>query len=143
MVTLRNGDFIYYYLRLRSNTHLQSPGSVLSFHVTLHTVVICVNVLLSLTVEYRKKQDPCLLQTGRYENTGKSMIALSPDGRTVAIATGTSISVFSTLTGACEQTFRDVHNSECRSFTDGKLLIRLIRICIRSVRIVIHFIARF
>ncbi|KAI0209773.1 Transducin beta-like protein 2 [Lamellibrachia satsuma] len=68
-------------------------------------------------IEYQKKQDPCLLQTGQYENAGKSMIALSPDGRTVAIATGTSISVFNGQTGVCEQTFREVHNSAVIALT--------------------------
>ena len=76
--------------------------------------------MLLFTVEYQKKQDPCLLQTGQYENAGKSMIALSPDGRTVAIATGTSISVFNGQTGVCEQTFREVHNSKFSYFAAGQ-----------------------
>ena len=66
------------------------------------------------SVEYAKQQDPYLLKTGQHNSNGHdSLIALSPDGRTVAIATGVNISVYSTLTAQCEEVILDVHTSKC------------------------------
>lgn len=64
------------------------------------------------TVEYQKNQDPYLLKTGKYNHTGPALIALSPDARTVAIATGSDVVVFEAETTDCAQSFHDVHTGE-------------------------------
>lgn len=63
-------------------------------------------------VEYQKKQDPYLLKTWKYDYPGPSLIALSPDARTVALATGTTISVYNVASSDCQQTFEDVHSGD-------------------------------
>lgn len=65
--------------------------------------------LWDTNVEYQKKQDPYLLKSWRFEYPGPSLIALSPDARTVALATGTTIRFYSVLSSDCEQTIEDVH----------------------------------
>ncbi|XP_022109650.1 transducin beta-like protein 2 [Acanthaster planci] len=65
--------------------------------------------LWDTNVEYNKNQDPYLLLTGSYDHTGPSILALSPDAYTVAIATGAKIWVFDSATGKEEEMFEDVH----------------------------------
>ena len=65
-----------------------------------------------VTVEYQKGQDPYLIQTGKYDHSGPSLIALSPDGRTVAIATTYNISMYNATTAELAQTFENVHSSK-------------------------------
>ena len=44
-------------------------------------------------------QDPYLLYTGKLYGTGPSLIALSPDGRSVAVAQESAITICNSLTG--------------------------------------------
>ena len=44
-------------------------------------------------------QDPYLLYTGKLYGTGPSLIALSPDGRSVAVAQESDIDICNFLTG--------------------------------------------
>lgn len=53
-----------------------------------------------------------MLKTGKYNHTGPALIALSPDARTVAIATGSDVVVFEAETTDCAQSFHDVHTGE-------------------------------
>ncbi|ELT99402.1 hypothetical protein CAPTEDRAFT_149780 [Capitella teleta] len=63
-------------------------------------------------VEYKKQQDPYLLLTVPYTHNGHySRIALSPDARTVAIATGVDIALFNTVNGDQSATLSSVHSS--------------------------------
>ncbi|XP_038058199.1 transducin beta-like protein 2 [Patiria miniata] len=65
--------------------------------------------LWDTNVEYNKNQDPYLLLTGNYDHTGPSMLALSPDAHSLAIAAGSKIWVFDSATGEEKETFEDVH----------------------------------
>ncbi|XP_033627085.1 transducin beta-like protein 2 [Asterias rubens] len=65
--------------------------------------------LWDTNVEYNKNQDPYLLYTGTYNHTGPSLLALSPDAHTVAIASGVRIMVYNATTGEEEESFEDVH----------------------------------
>ncbi|XP_044142988.1 transducin beta-like protein 2 [Bufo gargarizans] len=60
-------------------------------------------------VEYKKQQDPYLLLTGKWSGKEPCRIALSPDGRTVAIASVCDITVYNSQTGAIEEEFKSVH----------------------------------
>ena len=73
---------------------------------------LCIFTYFHKPVEYQKQQDPKLLLTGDYDHSGESVIAIAPDGRTVAIATGADITLYSALTGEKENYFQDVHSSE-------------------------------
>jgi WD40 repeat protein len=65
--------------------------------------------LWDCNVEYQKRQDPYLLGTWRYDQSGPSQIALSPDARTVILATGANLSIYSVTMQDCQQTLEDVH----------------------------------
>jgi len=62
-------------------------------------------------VEYAKSQDPYLLRTWQYNCTGPTMIALSADARTVALASLSTVSVYSVMSEDCVATFQDVFTS--------------------------------
>ncbi|CAN7988297.1 unnamed protein product, partial [Ixodes pacificus] len=62
------------------------------------------------SVEYQKGQEPYLLTTGEFPCTTPSCLALSPDGRTVAIANEEDIHVFCGRTGSLNVKFEQVHS---------------------------------
>ena len=66
-----------------------------------------------------------MILTGKHEQPGESLVALAPDGRTVAIATGADITLYSALTGQLEQTFHDVHTRKSSHF----IILQLLCIC--------------
>lgn len=61
-------------------------------------------------VEYKKQQDPHLLLTGQCAVLEPCRIALSPDSRTVAVASGMDIVVYNTRRGEEEERFLGVHS---------------------------------
>lgn len=61
-------------------------------------------------VEYKKQQDPYLLLTGQCAMQEPCRIALSPDGRAVAVAGGADIVVYNTRRGEEEERFLGVHS---------------------------------
>ncbi|XP_043910055.1 transducin beta-like protein 2 [Protopterus annectens] len=63
-------------------------------------------------VEYKKQQDPYLLLTGKWDGNTPCRIALSPDARVVAIASGINIFVYNTKTAEKEEEFINVHSVE-------------------------------
>lgn len=65
--------------------------------------------LWNTDVEYKKQQDPYLLLTGQWCGREPARIALSPDGRVVAIASISDITVYNTQTGQIEEEFHSVH----------------------------------
>ncbi|XP_064459196.1 transducin beta-like protein 2 isoform X2 [Ornithodoros turicata] len=65
--------------------------------------------LWDCNIEYQKGQEPYLLTTGEFVDMTPSCIALSPDGRTVAIATHTDVHVFCGRTGKRNILFEQVH----------------------------------
>lgn len=63
-------------------------------------------------VEYKKKQDPYLLRTVPCRVSEGSRVALSPDGRAVAVSTGRDVFLYSAGSGELEEEFRGVHSEE-------------------------------
>jgi len=68
-------------------------------------------------IEYSKGQDPSLIMSGKYEGdaNNRSIIALSPDGRVVAIAHDKSVRFYSVLTGKSEGCIEDAHSEPITS----------------------------
>ncbi|KAG8541065.1 hypothetical protein GDO81_029764 [Engystomops pustulosus] len=60
-------------------------------------------------VEYKKQQDPYLLFTGKWSGREPCRIAMSPDGRVVAIASVCDITVYNAQSGEMEEEFKSVH----------------------------------
>lgn len=60
-------------------------------------------------VEYKKQQDPYLLLTGKCQVLEPCRVALSPDARTLAVSSYTSIFVYGTQRGEEEERFENVH----------------------------------
>ncbi|XP_072514862.1 transducin beta-like protein 2 [Salminus brasiliensis] len=63
-------------------------------------------------VEYKKKQDPYLLRTVPCQASEGSRVALSPDGRAVAVSNGRDVAVYSATSGELEEEFLGVHSEE-------------------------------
>ncbi|XP_051541139.1 transducin beta-like protein 2 isoform X5 [Myxocyprinus asiaticus] len=68
--------------------------------------------LWNTDVEYKKQQDPYLLRTVPCQVSEGSRIALSPDGRVVAISNGCDIAMYNANTGELEKEFHSVHSEE-------------------------------
>ena len=75
-------------------------------HIHLLKVSFC------FSVRYDMNQDPYLLYTGKLYGSGPCLIALSGDGRTVAIAQETSIVICNSLTGKDEEIIENVHSGK-------------------------------
>ena len=77
--------------------------------ITSHLLSIqSASVIFS--VRYDMNQDPYLLYTGQQHSSGPSLIALSPDGRTVGIAQESSIVICNSLTGVDKEVIENVHS---------------------------------
>lgn len=63
-------------------------------------------------VEYKKQQDPYLLRTVPCQVSEGSRIALSPDGRVVAVSSISDVAMYNAVTGELEEEFHNVHNEE-------------------------------
>ncbi|KAK5611164.1 Transducin beta-like protein 2 [Crenichthys baileyi] len=68
--------------------------------------------LWNTNVEYKKQQDPYLLGTVPCSSSDGSRVALSPDGRVVAISDGCNVAMFDATTGNLEEELRGVHSEE-------------------------------
>ncbi|XP_076875602.1 transducin beta-like protein 2 [Brachyhypopomus gauderio] len=60
-------------------------------------------------VEYKKQQDPYLLRTVPCPVSEGSRIALSPDGRVVAVSSGQDVAMYNATSGELEEQFHCVH----------------------------------
>ncbi|XP_017344315.1 transducin beta-like protein 2 isoform X2 [Ictalurus punctatus] len=63
-------------------------------------------------VEYKKQQDPYLLRTVPCRVSEGSRIALSPDGRAVAVSNGRDVYMYSASSGELEEEFHNVHSED-------------------------------
>nr|XP_012221648.1 PREDICTED: transducin beta-like protein 2 [Linepithema humile] len=77
-------------------------------------------------IEFDKGEDPHVLMTGTWSNTTPASLALSPNAEVLVIAHGSSISLYSTITGVLDSTIEDIFLGPitCLAFdTVGKYLL--------------------
>ncbi|XP_015914722.1 transducin beta-like protein 2 [Parasteatoda tepidariorum] len=85
--------------------------------------------LWDTNIEYSKGQEPYLLKTCQHGINSKCVIALSPDGRTIALASITSsdVLIYSGVTGELQAELKDIHPDLIRSLLfsppDGQHLL--------------------
>ncbi|XP_077448529.1 transducin beta-like protein 2 [Stigmatopora argus] len=60
-------------------------------------------------VELKKQQDPYLLKTVKCTSSDGSLVAMSPDGRVVAISNGCNVAMYNASSGTLEERFLSVH----------------------------------
>ncbi|XP_032389415.1 transducin beta-like protein 2 [Etheostoma spectabile] len=68
--------------------------------------------LWNTDVEYKKQQDPYLLKTVPCVSSEGSRVALSPDGRVVAISDGSNLALYNAASGQLEEELHGVHSEE-------------------------------
>ncbi|XP_076670793.1 RNA guanylyltransferase and 5'-phosphatase mRNA capping enzyme [Andrena cerasifolii] len=64
--------------------------------------------LYNTKIEFEKGEDPHVLLTGTWDTAATANIALSPNSEVVAIAHGSSLSFYSTITGSLDNTIEDI-----------------------------------
>lgn len=82
--------------------------------------------LWNTDVEYKKQQDPYLLRTVSCNSSQGSRIALSPDGRVVAVSDGCDVAMFDAVSGNLEEELQGVHVGEItdlRFDINGRFLV--------------------
>lgn len=82
--------------------------------------------LWNTNVEYKKQQDPYLLKTVPCTSSDGSRIALSPDGRVVAISSGCDVAMFDATSGKLEEELHGVHSeqiTDLRFDINGRFLV--------------------
>ena len=80
-------------------------GVLSSFHPTLWHTVHCL-------VAYHKREEPKLLLSHDLPVKGQSLIAISPDALTVAVAIQRSVYLYGCSTGALLETMLDCHEGK-------------------------------
>ncbi|XP_068600917.1 transducin beta-like protein 2 [Brachionichthys hirsutus] len=81
--------------------------------------------LWNTDVEYKKQQDPYLLRTVPCGSSEGSRVALSPDGRVVAISDGSSVAMYNAANGELEEELHGVHHgkiTDLRFDVNGRFL---------------------
>ena len=78
------------------------------FHLLQDYIILRLNFLLK--VDFERGQEAELLLTGNIKEEGSSLIALSPDSYTIAIASNKTLSFFSAITAKCEEFIENVCN---------------------------------
>lgn len=82
--------------------------------------------LWNTDVEYKKQQDPYLLKTVPCTSSEGSRVALSPDGRVVAISDACNIAMFNAASGELEEELQGIHSEEItdlRFDVNGRYLV--------------------
>lgn len=82
--------------------------------------------LWNTNVEYKKQQDPYLLRTVPCASSDGTRVALSPDGRVVAISDGSNVAMYNAATGQLEEELHGVHGGEVtdlRFDINGRFLV--------------------
>ncbi|EDS38228.1 WS beta-transducin repeats protein [Culex quinquefasciatus] len=97
---------------------------------TSKTVTVCKDgswKIFNTKIDYQKGEIPRCLMTGTYElNSAAPLVALSPSGEVVAIATGTSIQFFSAISGNNEGTINQLCSGQITTLqfdSTGKYLL--------------------
>lgn len=68
--------------------------------------------LWNTDVEYKKQQDPYLLNTVPCASSEGTRVALSPDGRVVAVSDGCNVAMYNAASGQLEEELHGVHSEE-------------------------------
>ncbi|XP_041864986.1 transducin beta-like protein 2 [Melanotaenia boesemani] len=82
--------------------------------------------LWNTNVEYKKQQDPYLLRTVPASSSEGSRVALSPDGRVVAISDGCNVAMYDAASGKLEEELHGIHSeeiSDLRFDINGRFLV--------------------
>lgn len=82
--------------------------------------------LWNTDVEYKKQQDPYLLKTVPCSSSEGSRVALSPDGRVVAVSDGCNVAMYDAASGKLEEEMHGVHSMEItdlRFDINGRFLV--------------------
>lgn len=82
--------------------------------------------LWNTNVEYKMQQDPYLLKTVPCSSSDGSRVALSPDGRVVAISDGCNVAMYSAASGLLEEELHGVHSgviTDLRFDINGRFLV--------------------
>lgn len=64
-------------------------------------------------VDYKQGQLATVLVTGKWKNSSQAKVALSPDGRVIAIACESSIYFYSVLNGELYGQIDNAHSGKC------------------------------
>ena len=78
----------------------------------MHKVIVWSLWRILFLVEYKQHQEPILKTKGTYifDEDLVTRIALSPDGRTIALATGENVTFYSAITGNQEALLEGIHS---------------------------------
>lgn len=95
-------DETYRLYDIKSNKLKYSFRKLFLCQIVLHLPIY------TYIVEFEKGEDPHILQTGPWESTITANIALSPNTEVLAIAHGSSLSFYSTITGLLDTTIEDI-----------------------------------
>lgn len=71
--------------------------------------------LWDTNIEYNKGQEPYLLRSCSYASLPDSLIALSPDGRTISVCTKSTISIYSAVNGEMQAKLEEIHPDPIKS----------------------------
>ena len=69
---------------------------------------VCMCIVL--TVSWHLNEDPKLISSGTVAEDGVASVAMSPDGRVVAIATSTNINLYNSETTELMDTLESIHS---------------------------------
>ncbi|KAJ1530546.1 hypothetical protein ONE63_005434 [Megalurothrips usitatus] len=72
--------------------------------------------VFDIKIEYRKGEDPHLLKTGTHPTAlaSKTRLALSPDGESFAVASGSDLSLYVVQSGKLTATIKDIYTGPIR-----------------------------
>lgn len=77
-------------------------------------------------VEYKQQQDPYLLRTVPCASSDGTRVALSPDGRVVAVSDGSNVAMYDTASGQLEEELPGVHGGQITDLSfdvNGRFLV--------------------
>lgn len=80
--------------------------------VTVVIIIEWVVVFMGYIVQYKRREDPKLLVTGKVSSCGETLVSLAPDSRVVAVAVNMSLYIYSTASGELLETLDNVHRGK-------------------------------
>lgn len=115
---------------INANKHIKHPTGLISLFLSFIRMVSVSKdgtwKLWNTNVEYKKQQDPYLLKTVPCASSEGSRVALSPDGRVVAVSDGCNVAMYNATSGELEEELPAVHSEEItdlRFDINGRFLV--------------------